>query len=300
MSRPPVRSDRLVVMGVLNVTPDSFSDGGRYVSLDDAVAHALRMRDEGADLIDVGGESTRPGAQRVDADEECRRVLPVIAALAEHGVPMSIDTYRASVAEAALAAGVHVVNDVSGGLGDPDMARVVRDAGCPWILMHWRGHSATMQQLAHYDDVVADVRRELCARVDDAMAAGVDASALVIDPGLGFAKQDGHNWALLRALDEFVGLGLPVLVAASRKSSLGRLLAAPDGTPRPAGELEDATVAVTTYAALHGAWGVRVHKVRPSVDAARVAAAIRPDLVRSTATNGPGLQPSPAQSGELR
>jgi dihydropteroate synthase len=266
--------DRIKVMGVLNVTPDSFSDGGRYTSVDDAVEHALQMRAEGADLIDVGGESTRPGAQRVEAAEEARRVVPVITELAALGVPMSVDTYRASVAEAALAAGASVVNDVSGGLGDPDMARVVRDAGCPWILMHWRGHSASMQQLAQYDDVVADVRRELCARVDAAAAAGVDPAALIIDPGLGFAKTDEHNWALLAALDSFVALGPPVLVAASRKSSLGRLLASADGAPRPVDQREDATVAVTTYAALHGAWGVRVHNVRPSVDAALVAAAI--------------------------
>lgn len=270
----PVRSDRLVVVGVLNVTPDSFSDGGRYTCVEDAVEHALQMRAEGADLIDVGGESTRPGARRVDAAEETRRVLPVIKALAAEHVPLSVDTYRASVAEAALAAGACVVNDVSGGLGDADMARVVRAAGCPWILMHWRGHSASMQQLAHYDDVVAEVRRELCARVDAAVAAGVDAGALVIDPGLGFAKTDAHNWALLAALESFVSLGPPVLVAASRKSSLGRLLATPSGEPRPVDEREDATVAVTTYAALHGAWGVRVHSVRPSVDAALVAAAI--------------------------
>jgi dihydropteroate synthase len=267
--------DRITVVGVLNVTPDSFSDGGRYTSVDDAVEHALAMRAEGADLIDVGGESTRPGAQRVDADTESRRVLPVITALAAHGVPMSVDTYRASVAEAALAAGASVVNDVSGGLGDADMARVVRDAGCPWILMHWRGHSASMQQLAHYDDVVADVSRELRARVDAAVAAGVDESRLVIDPGLGFAKNDEHNWALLAALDELVALGPPVLIAMSRKSSLGRLLAGPGGSPRPVDEREDATVAVTTYAALHGAWGVRVHDVRPSVDAALVVSAIR-------------------------
>ena len=266
--------DRIRVVGVLNVTPDSFSDGGRYTSVDDAVAHALQMRAEGADLIDVGGESTRPGAQRVAPDEEARRVVPVITELAAIGVPMSVDTYRASVAEAALAAGASVVNDVSGGLGDPDMVRVVRDAGCPWILMHWRGHSASMQQLAHYDDVVADVRGELCARVDAAVAAGVDPSALIIDPGLGFAKTDEHNWALLAALDSFVALGPPVLVAASRKSSLGRLLTSAEGLVRPVDEREDATVAVTTYAALHGAWGVRVHNVRPSVDAALVAAAI--------------------------
>jgi dihydropteroate synthase len=266
---------RVVVMGVLNVTPDSFSDGGRYATLDDAVAHAVAMREAGADLIDVGGESTRPGALRVDADEETKRVVPVITELAAAGVPMSVDTYRASVAAAALEAGATVVNDVSGGLGDVDMARVVRDAGCPWILMHWRGHSERMQELAVYDDVVADVRRELLARVDAAESAGVSTDKLVIDPGLGFAKTAAHNWALLAALPSFVALGLPVLVAASRKSFLGSLLAAPDGTPRPVGEREDATTALTAYCAMQGAWGVRVHNVRPSVDAALAIAAVR-------------------------
>ncbi|MDT4984229.1 MAG: dihydropteroate synthase, partial [Pseudonocardiales bacterium] len=196
MSYLPNRPDRIVVMGVLNVTPDSFSDGGRYASVDDAVAHAIQMRADGADLIDAGGESTRPGALRVDAAEETRRVLPVIKALAGQGIPISVDTYRASVAAAAIEAGAAIVNDVSGGLGDPDMARVVRDAGCPWILMHWRGHSASMQQLARYDDVVCDVRAELSARVDAALAAGVDRGQLVLDPGLGFAKTAAHNWAL--------------------------------------------------------------------------------------------------------
>src|SRR6266702_558465 len=157
MSLLPARTDRIVVMGVLNVTPDSFSDGGRYPSVDAAVAHAVEMRASGADLIDVGGESTRPGAQRVDAAEEIRRVLPVIECLVQERIPLSVDTYRAEVAAAALQAGAYCVNDVSGGLGDADMLAVVRDAGCPWILMHWRGHSASMQQLAHYDDVVADV-----------------------------------------------------------------------------------------------------------------------------------------------
>jgi dihydropteroate synthase len=271
----PRRTDRMVVMGVLNVTPDSFSDGGRYVTVADAVAHAMQMRAAGADLVDVGGESTRPGAQRVSADEELRRVLPVIRELASAGVPMSIDTYRASVAAAALDAGVSVVNDVSGGLGDPAMASVVRDAGCPWVLMHWRGHSSRMQELAVYDDVVKDVRSELLARVDAAVAAGVPPTSLVIDPGLGFAKTAEHNWALLAALDALVEVGLPVLVAASRKSFLGRLLAAPDGTPRPVDDREDATTALTAYCALRGVWGVRVHEVRPSVDAALAIAAVQ-------------------------
>ncbi len=271
----PRRTDRVCVVGVLNVTPDSFSDGGRYSSVDDAVAHAHAMRDAGADLIDLGGESTRPGARRVDADEEQRRVLPVIGELAAAGVPMSIDTYRASVAAAALDAGVTAVNDVSGGLADPAMAAVVRDAGCPWILMHWRGHSERMQDLARYDDVVKDVRAELLARVDAAVAAGVAEARLVIDPGLGFAKTAAHNWALLAGLDSFVEIGLPVLVAASRKSFLGSLLAAPDGTPRPVDDREDATTALTAYCAVHGVWGVRVHEVRPSVDAALAIAAVQ-------------------------
>jgi len=268
------RADRITVLGVLNVTPDSFSDGGRYDSVEAAIEHAVEMHEQGADLIDVGGESTRPGARRVDAVEETRRILPVITELARLGVPVSVDTYRAAVAAAALEAGAAVVNDVSGGLGDPQMAAVVRDAGCPWILMHWRGHSAAMQQLAQYDDVVADVRRELVLRVEAAVQAGVDPELLVIDPGLGFAKTAAHNWSLLARLDSIVQLGLPVLVGASRKSFLGTLLAGADGVPRAVGDREDATTAITAYAATRGAWGVRVHEVRPSVDAALAVAAI--------------------------
>lgn len=270
----PRRTDRVVVMGVLNVTPDSFSDGGRYATVDDAIEHALAMRTEGADLIDVGGESTRPGAERVAAEVESARVVPVVKALAQAGVPVSVDTYRASVAEAALGAGAIVINDVSGGLGDPDMARVAREARCPWILMHWRGPSKVMRQLASYADVVADVRHELQQRIDTALAAGVDAGRLVLDPGLGFAKTADHDWALLAHLPDLVAMGLPVLIGASRKSFLGRLLAAADGTPRAVGEREDATAAITTHAARCGAWGVRVHVVRPNIDAALVAAAL--------------------------
>ena len=270
----PTRSDRVVVVGVLNVTPDSFSDGGRYSGLDAAVRHAVEMRAEGADLIDVGGESTRPGAVRVHAVEEINRVLPVVRELVALGIPVSVDTYRAAVAAACLEVGASVVNDVSGGLGDAGMAAVVREAGCPWILMHWRGHSDTMQQLARYGDVVADVREELCARVDAALAAGIDADRLVIDPGLGFAKTPAHNWALLAHLEALREIGLPLLVGASRKSFLGSLLARPDGTPREVDQREDATTALTTYCALQGAWGVRVHEVRASVDAALAVAAI--------------------------
>jgi dihydropteroate synthase len=271
----PTRSDRLTVMGVLNVTPDSFSDGGRYADLGAAVQHALEMTGAGADLIDVGGESTRPGAARVPAEEEARRVVPVIERLVAEGLTVSVDTYRAAVAELAIAAGAQVVNDVSGGLGDKDMARVVRDAGCPWIIMHWRGHSTEMAKLALYDDVVGDVRAELLARVDDAVAAGVDTAQLVLDPGLGFAKTAEHNWALLAHLESFTAIGIPILLGASRKSFLGSLLAEPSGDPRPTAGREDATTALTFFAAMNGAWGVRVHEVRPSVDAALAAAAIR-------------------------
>jgi dihydropteroate synthase len=265
----------MTVLGVLNVTPDSFSDGGRYPSVSDAVAHALQMRAQGADLIDIGGESTRPGAARIGAQAEAQRVLPVIRALSGAGIPVSIDTYRASVAAAAIEAGASVINDVTGGLGDADMARVARDAGCAWILMHWRGHSDVMATLATYHDVVADVRDELRARVDAALAAGVDPGQLILDPGLGFAKTAAHNWSLLAHLDTLIDVGFPVLVAASRKSFLGALLADDEGEPRPVGERESATVAVTTMAGLAGAWGVRVHEVRASVDAARAVAAVR-------------------------
>lgn len=257
-------------MGVLNVTPDSFSDGGRYADLDAAVEHGIRLHHDGADLVDIGGESTRPGARRVDADTEAARVLPVIRALAAAGVPMSIDTTRAAVAAAALAAGAAVVNDVSGGLADPAMGAVVADAGCPWILMHWRGHSDRMQELAEYHDVVGEVRAELSARVDDALAAGVAPDRIVIDPGLGFAKRPEHNWQLTSRLGELLDLGHPLLFAASRKSYLGRLLADPAGNPRPVDQRGAATIATSVLAVSAGAWGVRVHEVRDTVDALAV------------------------------
>jgi dihydropteroate synthase len=267
------RPDRCVVMGVLNVTPDSFSDGGRYVDTGDAVAHGLAMHELGADLVDVGGESTRPGAARVDPDVESARVLPVIRELAAAGVPVSVDTTRARVAADALAAGARIVNDVSGGLADPAMAGVVVDHGVPWILMHWRGHSRDMNSLATYSDVVAEVRAELCARVDAALAAGAAPESLVIDPGLGFAKHAEHDWALLHALPTFVELGFPVLVGASRKRFLGRLLAGADGKQRPPDDREVATAAVSALAAAAGVWGVRVHDVGRSLDAVAVAKA---------------------------
>ncbi|WP_189112568.1 dihydropteroate synthase [Pilimelia terevasa] len=267
-------------MGVLNVTPDSFSDGGRYASVAAAVAHGVALRAEGADFVDVGGESTRPGAARVDPATECARVLPVIRELAAAGVPVSVDTTRARVADAALAAGAVLVNDVSGGLADPAMAGVVAAAGCPWVLMHWRGHSRDMSRLAAYGDVVADVRRELAARVEAALGAGVAAGQLILDPGLGFAKLPPHNWALAAHLDTLAALGFPVLFGASRKSYLGALLAGADGAPRAPADREAATLATSVLAVAAGAWGVRVHAVRATVDALAVWAATgRPRLV---------------------
>jgi dihydropteroate synthase len=269
------RPGRCVVMGVLNVTPDSFSDGGCYADHDAAVAHGLEMHAAGADYVDVGGESTRPGADRVDAAEERRRVLPVVRDLAAAGARVSVDTTRAEVAAAALEAGAALVNDVSGGLADEGMARLVAEAGVPWVLMHWRGHSREMYAAARYGDVVHEVGAELVARVEDVVAAGVDPAQLVLDPGLGFAKNAEHNWALLAGLDRLVALGLPVLVGASRKTFLGRLLAAPDGTVRPAEGREAATVAVSVLAAQAGAWGVRVHDPVPSLDAIATVAAVQ-------------------------
>lgn len=264
---------RCVVMGVVNVTPDSFSDGGRYLAFGPAVKHGVELYAAGADLIDVGGESTRPGAERVDAEIETARVVPVIRALAAEGVPVSVDTTRAAVAEAALRAGARIVNDVSGGLADPDMARVAVEHGAPWVLMHWRGYSKDMNSLATYGDVVAEVRSELGDRIGDALDAGADPGSLVIDPGLGFAKRAEHDWALLHALPELVALGYPVLVGASRKRFLGRLLAGKDGLPREPDGREDATAAVSALAAAAGVWGVRVHDVTRSLDAVTVAAA---------------------------
>jgi dihydropteroate synthase len=266
---------RCVVMGVLNVTPDSFSDGGCFADPADAIAHGLEMAAAGADYVDVGGESTRPGADRVDADEECRRVVPVIRELAAAGVAVSVDTTRSEVAEASLRVGAVMVNDVSGGLADKNMADLVAETGVPWVLMHWRGHSREMYAAARYGDVVTEVRAELTARVEDVVAAGVDPSQLVLDPGLGFAKNAEHNWALLAGLERIVDLGLPVLVGASRKTFLGRLLAGPDGTPRPAEQRDAATLATTVLAAEAGAWGVRVHDAAASVDAVRTVEAVR-------------------------
>lgn len=264
----------LRVMGVVNVTDDSFSDGGRYLDPDRAVRHGLDLVADGAAIVDVGGESTRPGAVRIDPRVEIGRVVPVVKELAAQGVTVSIDTMHADVAGAALENGAAVVNDVSGGRADPAMAALLADAGVPWVQMHWRSvRAAQPHDIPTYRDVVTEVRDELLAGVDLAVSAGVDPAKIVIDPGLGFAKTAQHNWALLRALPELVGTGIPVLVGASRKRFLGELLAAPDGTPRPPEGRETATAVLSALAALHGAWGVRVHDVRASVDALKVVGA---------------------------
>lgn len=244
-----------LVMGILNTTPDSFSDGGLFLDTDAAIKHGLEMVAQGAQIIDVGGESTRPGAARVSLEEEQRRTLPVVSALAAEGVVVSIDTMNAKTAEAAVRAGASIINDVSGGLADPEMATVAAHLDCPYIAMHWRGHSKEMAQLAVYKDVVADVVRELEDRVTALEAAGIKRKNLILDPGIGFAKDAEHNWELLRKIDRIQGIGLPVLVGASRK----RFLAEIAGEDR-----DEATAAISALMAAAGVWGVRVHDVRKS------------------------------------
>jgi dihydropteroate synthase len=262
---------RTLVVGVVNVTPDSFSDGGEWLDPAAAITHGLDLLTEGADIIDVGGESTRPGATRPGVSEELRRVLPVVRELVAAGACVSIDTMRAAVAEAAIAAGARLVNDVSGGRSDPGMLGLVADAGVAYVCMHWRGHSEDMQSRACYADVVAEVIAELRTQLEEAGRAGVATDKLIIDPGFGFAKTGEHNWQLLQRLEEFDILGRPMLAGVSRKTFLGRLLANTDGSPRPAKERDDATTALSTVLALRGVWGIRVHSVRASRDAIAVA-----------------------------
>ncbi|MFG2960302.1 dihydropteroate synthase [Streptomyces sp. NPDC048291] len=277
--------DRCAVMGVVNVTPDSFSDGGRWFDTTAAVKHGLDLGAQGADLVDVGGESTRPGATRVDEDEELRRVVPVVRGLASEGVVVSVDTMRASVARQALAAGAALVNDVSGGLADPDMIPVVADSGAPFVVMHWRGFLEGGNVKGVYDDVVGEVLDELHARVDAVLAGGISPDRVVVDPGLGFSKNSEHDLTLLAHLDRLHALGHPLLVAASRKRFLGRVLAGPEGAPPPARERDAATAAVSALAAHAGAWAVRVHEVHATADAVRVARAIEG---ARTGTDTPG------------
>jgi dihydropteroate synthase len=266
---------RTRVMGVINVTPDSFSDGGRWLDPETAVRHGLDLVAQGADIVDVGGESTRPGAIRIDADEELRRVIPVVCGLAEAGIAVSVDTMRAEVAERALEAGAVMINDVSGGRADSRMIHVAKATEAPIVLMHWRGHSDRMQDLTTYDDLIGDVVAELSEQIDAALDGGVRASNIVVDPGLGFSKTGAQNWVILAHLATFTALGFPVLVAASRKRFLGELLAGADGVPRPTDEREAATAALSTLAASAGAWAVRVHEPKDTSDAVRVVARVR-------------------------
>ena len=244
----------MLVMGILNVTPDSFADGGRHNEFDDAVAHGLAMIAEGVDIIDIGGESTRPGADRVSEEEELERTIPVITELVKHGVTISIDTMRASTAEAAVKAGASIINDVSGGLADSHMLQTAARLKVPYIAMHWRGQSKDMNSKAIYGDVVNDVIAELNERIEAALDAGIQKDKLIIDPGLGFAKDAEHNWAIIDSIDRFVALGYPVLVGGSRKRFLGG--SSPD-------EREAATIELTKRLGTTGVWAVRVHSVKP-------------------------------------
>lgn len=264
---------RTLVMGIVNVTPDSFSDGGKWADPQAAIDRGLALHADGADMVDVGGESTRPGAQRIPAEEELARVLPVVTALARAGVHVSIDTMRASVAQACVDAGAMLVNDVSGGRSDSDMLSWLATCSVPYVAMHWRGPSNVMEDLATYDDVVKDVRDELSARLDSISGAGVSLDRVVLDPGLGFAKRSGHNWSLLADLEALASLGRPLLIGASRKRFLGDLLADDRGHPRPLEGRDAAGDAVTALAAARGVWCVRVHEVRASRDAVMVARA---------------------------
>jgi len=261
--------NRTLVMGVLNVTPDSFSDGGRFNDANIATNHALQMIEDGADIIDIGGESTRPGSERISVQEELDRVLPVISALVDAQVAISIDTMRPEVARAAIAAGACMINDVSGGKSDPEMLDYVASLNSPYILMHWRGPSNIMNTLTDYQDVVADVTAEISQQVDVAVAAGIARERIVVDPGIGFAKTVDQNWPILKHLDVLEGLGLPILMGASRKKFLGELLAK-DGVLRDPDERESATAAISTLMAVRGLWAVRVHDVKSSSDAIAV------------------------------
>lgn len=247
-------------MGILNVTPDSFADGGLNFDTEIAIARGFEMIDEGVDIIDVGGESTRPGADRVSESEEQARVLPVIRALADNKVDISVDTMRATTARLAIEAGASIVNDVSGGAADPEMFATVAELGCKYTLMHWRGHSKDMNSRAVYGDVVADVIAEVTIQLDKALAAGIKRENIILDPGIGFAKDPEHNWEILNRIEEFVALGYPVLIGHSRKRFLGG--DNPDGR-------EEATVAVTQSLVGKGIWAVRVHGVKANVEVAK-------------------------------
>ena len=277
-ARPPryveglPQPSRTLVMGVLNVTPDSFSDGGRWLDPELAVKRGRQLVEDGADLVDVGGESTRPGATRPTVQEELDRVLPVVTELAGEGILLSVDTMRAKVARDALDAGAILVNDVSGGRADPQMLATVAAAGAPYVLMHWRSHSSRMQEHTEYSDVITDIMTELRSQLDRATAAGIAPERIALDPGIGFSKTADQNWELLAAMADLHTLGHPLLVAASRKRFLGMLLASENGELRPPSRRDDATTATSALAAAAGAWCIRTHSVRASLDAVQVAA----------------------------
>lgn len=261
-------SQRTLIMGIVNVTPNSFSDGGQFLDADAAIAHALELTEQGADIIDVGGESTRPGAERVSVADELARVLPVVAALADRGIRVSVDTMNAETAKQTVAVGAEFINDVSGGLADPDMYRVMAANEATYIAMHWRGllgekDSSTLDKLAVYDDVVTDVKTELQQRLAEMIVWGIDPARVIIDPGLGFSKKPEHNWQLLARYDELAALGHPILIGASRKRFLGEL----------GGDKDNATAIISALSAEAGAWGVRVHNVETTRNALEVASA---------------------------
>jgi len=260
---------RTLVMGVVNVTPDSFSDGGKFDTETSAVEHGLALAKDGADIVDVGGESTRPGAQRVTLEEELNRVIPVVTKLAANSVVVSVDTMRAEVAKQAVAAGAYIINDVSGGQADPEMFKIIAEIQAPYIMMHWRGHSAQMSEQANYVDVVNEVIAELAMQLAKATEAGISTERIVLDPGLGFAKMPEQNWPLLKHISKFSELGCPLLVGASRKRFLGELLAT-QGQLRDVADRESATTALTTLLASQGVWAVRVHDVIAARDAIAV------------------------------
>ena len=251
----------MLVMGILNITPDSFADGGKHFTFEHALARGLQMIEEGVDIIDIGGESTRPGAERVSEAEEQSRILPVIAELSNRGVEISVDTMRASTAKLAVAAGASIVNDVSGGAADPEMYSTIAALGCKYTLMHWRGHSKDMNSLAHYDDVMKEVIEEITISLDKALAAGIKRENIVLDPGLGFAKDSEHNWEILNRIEEFVALGYPVLIGHSRK----RFIGGDNPDDRESGTLE-----ISKSLVGKGIWAVRVHSVAPHVEAVKV------------------------------
>ena len=283
MSNIP-RAPRTQVMGIVNVTPDSFSDGGDHATVESAIKHGRRLLDEGADMLDVGGESTRPGIERTPEAEELRRVLPVVEGLVSLGAVVSVDTMRASVARATAAAGARIINDVSGGLADPEMFDAVAEAGTAYVVMHWRGHSTEMARNSRYADVVAEVRAEVAEQVGRALAAGICGDDIIVDPGIGFAKTREQDWELLRRVDDLSSLGHPVLIGVSRKRFLGDMLAADIG-PRSPKERDFATAAVTGWMAERGIWAVRTHEVRAQRDAIAVVQALRGDGPRDATTD---------------